>query len=99
MLDDPNRPSDAEERVGTVLCGKYSLDAVLGVGGMATVYAATHRNQAELAIKVLHRELGEEPLVRARFLREAYATNSVRHRNVVKVIDDDVTRGRGRCSW
>src|SRR4051812_43998480 len=31
-------------RVGKVVLGKWHLDAVLGVGGMATVYAATHRN-------------------------------------------------------
>ena len=37
-------PETAESRVGTLLKGKWHLDAVLGVGGMATVYAATHRN-------------------------------------------------------
>jgi serine/threonine-protein kinase len=43
--------------VGTVVVGKYHLDRVIGIGGMAAVYAATHRNQAEFAVKMLHPEL------------------------------------------
>jgi serine/threonine protein kinase len=85
-----SRPS-ASIRLGTVLRGKYRLDSVLGVGGMATVYAATHRNRAELAIKVLHPDLARDPDVRTRFLLEAYSVNSIRHRGVVKVVDDDAT--------
>src|SRR5262245_27516980 len=34
----------AQLRVGQVLRGKWRLDALLGVGSMATVFAATHRN-------------------------------------------------------
>jgi serine/threonine protein kinase len=90
MKRTPGLPSEADHRLGTILCGKYRLDSVLGVGGMATVYAATHRNQAELAIKILHGELDADPSVRTRFLREAYAANSVKHRSVVKIVDDDV---------
>ncbi len=90
MVEDPSLPSEVEARVGTTLCRKYRLDAVLGIGGMAAVYAATHRNQAELAIKILHSELGADPDVCTRFLREAYAANSVKHRGVVKIVDDDV---------
>jgi hypothetical protein len=87
---DPDFLSEAGTRVGATLCGKYRLDSILGVGGMATVYAATHRNRAELAVKVLHRELASDPSVRARFLREAYAVNSIKHRGVVKIVDDDI---------
>jgi eukaryotic-like serine/threonine-protein kinase len=80
----------AEGRVGTVLRGKYRLDSVLGVGGMAVVYKATHRNEAEFAVKMLHPELGMNEDVRNRFLREGKAANSVKHRGVVLVVDDDV---------
>ena len=34
----------AEGRVGAVLRGKWRIDRLLGVGGMAAVYAGTHRN-------------------------------------------------------
>src|SRR5271165_470369 len=80
----------ARVRVGTVLRGKYRLDRVLGVGGMAVVYKATHRNQAEFAIKMLHPELSFNEDVRTRFLREGYAANSVKHAGAVRVVDDDV---------
>ena len=73
-----------------VLRGKYRLDRVLGVGGMAVVFKATHRNQAEFAIKMLHPELSLSEDLRQRFLREGYAANSVRHPGVVRVVDDDV---------
>jgi hypothetical protein len=51
--------------VGAVLKGKYRLDAVLGSGGMAVVYRATHRNRAQFAIKMLHGELSEGRLTDA----------------------------------
>ena len=74
--DDDELRSRAQGRVGTVLCGKYRIDRVLGVGGMAVVYAATHRNQKRVAVKMLHPELSMHKDVRARFLREGYAANT-----------------------
>jgi serine/threonine-protein kinase len=80
----------AKARIGSVLRGKYRLDRVLGVGGMATVYAATHRNGKEFAVKVLHPELALRRDVRQRFVREGYVANSVKHPGAVAVLDDDV---------
>jgi serine/threonine protein kinase len=80
----------ARERVGTVLNDKWTLERVLGVGGMAAVYAARHRNGARAAVKVLHADLARHGDVRERFLREGYAANKVEHPGVVKVLDDDV---------
>ena len=80
----------AKARLGTTLLGKYRLDAVIGMGGMAVVYRATHRNQAEVAVKMLHPDLSMRKSIRDRFLREGRAANSVKHRGVVAVIDDDV---------
>src|SRR5271167_2970396 len=79
----------AQARVGSTLRDKWRLDVLLGVGGMAAVYAATHRNKSRAAVKVLHRELGANAEVRARFLREGYVANAVEHEGVVKVLDDD----------
>jgi serine/threonine-protein kinase len=85
-------PADdfAHSRLGCVLRGKYRLERVLGVGGMATVYAATHRNRRTFAVKVLHPELSLSEHIRTRFQREGYVTNSVNHRGAVAVLDDDV---------
>jgi eukaryotic-like serine/threonine-protein kinase len=77
-------------RVGTTLKGKYRIDGVLGVGGMAAVYKATHRNQAEFAIKILHPTVSFREDIRQRFLREGYAANSIKHAGAVLVVDDDV---------
>ncbi len=80
----------AQARVGHVLRDKWRLDVLLGVGGMAAVYAATHRNGSRAAVKVLHSELSVNPQVRTRFLREGYVANKVGHDGAVKVLDDDV---------
>ena len=78
-------------RVGTVVNGKWQIDARIGSGGMATVYSATHRNGHRAALKMLHVQLSRDPSTRARFLREGYVGNAVAHDGVVKVQDDGVT--------
>lgn len=80
----------AESRVGRVLRGKYTIESVIGVGGMAVVYKARHRNQKQFAIKMLHPEYMMRADVHARFVREGYVANSVGHPGVVAVLDDDV---------
>ncbi len=81
----------AEARVGQTLKGKWRLDSVLGIGGMATVYAATHRNRSRVAIKMLHPEVAVSQDVTTRFLREGYVGNAVAHPGTVRVLDDDLT--------
>ncbi len=46
------------------------LEQVLGIGGMAAVYLAVHRNGHRVAIKVLHLEASADPGTVARFRRE-----------------------------
>lgn len=82
----------AAERVGTVLNDKWTLEELLGAGGMGAVYAGRHRNGARAAVKVLHPELARIPDVRERFLREGYAANRVEHRGAVQVLDDDIVK-------
>ncbi len=78
-------------RVGAVLRNKWTVDKLIGLGGMASVYAATHRNGNRVAIKVLHPELSKNQDACDRFLREGYAANRVGHPNAVSVLDDDET--------
>ncbi|HEX6766521.1 MAG TPA: serine/threonine-protein kinase, partial [Polyangiaceae bacterium] len=80
----------AHARVGFVLRQKWRLDAVIGIGGMASVYAATHRNGSRVAIKMLHPEVAIDQEVTSRFLREGYVANAVGHPGTVRVLDDDV---------
>ncbi|MEO8904333.1 MAG: serine/threonine-protein kinase [Polyangiaceae bacterium] len=81
----------ARARVGTVLKQKWRLDTLLGVGGMAAVYAATHHTSKRAAIKMLHPELSEDAAIRKRFLREGYVANSIGQRGAVAVDYDDVS--------
>jgi serine/threonine protein kinase len=80
----------AQARLGNTLRDKWRLDVLLGVGGMAAVYAATHRNGSRAAVKILHPEMSTNEFVRERFLWEGYVANSVGHAGAVRVIDDDV---------
>jgi eukaryotic-like serine/threonine-protein kinase len=87
VSDNPNLKL-AESRVG-MLVRKWTLDRLIDVGGMAAVYAATHRNQNRVALKVLHPEFARIPEAKERFLREGYAANKVGHTGAVTVLDDD----------
>ena len=75
---------------GAPIDEKWIVDEVLGRGGMATVYAATHRNGKRVAVKMLHPELSTDADSKARFLREGYAANTIGHPGCVSVTDDDV---------
>ena len=69
----------ALDRVGTAIDRSWRLDALLGVGGMAAVYAATHANGRRGAFKIMHARLaGEEQLV-TRFVREQSIAAKIRH--------------------
>lgn len=75
-------------RVGALLPNGQRIGSLLGVGGMAAVYTLQSPEDTPLAIKVLHPHLTEEPMVRERFRREAYAGKVVVHPGVVPVRSD-----------
>ena len=70
------------------LADRYVLRRVVGRGGMATVFEAYDRVLArEVAIKVLTDPDAVGPDTRKRFLAEARITASLRHPNIVEVLD------------
>lgn len=72
---------------GTVLAG-YTIERVLGSGGMGTVYLARHRTLPRSdALKVLSAELSRDQEFRARFIREADLAATLNHPNIVTVHD------------
>lgn len=89
FVDDPVTQR-AKTRIGSVLRGKWRLDRLLGVGGMAAVYEGTHRNGKRGAVKMLHLEFSTDGDTRTRFLREGYVANTVNHPGAVSVFDDDI---------
>src|SRR6185295_6905152 len=76
---------------GRLLAGKWRVGRLIGRGGMSSVYAATHRNGKQVAVKVLRPELAHSGRARTRLLRESYIANRVAHPGIVSIIDDDVT--------
>ena len=80
-----------EKRIGTVVKGKWTLDSMLGVGGMAAVYGASHRNGQRAALKILHADFARDKVICERFLREGYVSNKIGHPATVAVLDDDKT--------
>lgn len=67
---------------------KYELCEEIGHGGMATVYRARDRRlDRDVALKVIHRHLRDNPDVRTRFASEALTVARVKHPNIVEVYD------------
>ncbi|MBK8942566.1 MAG: serine/threonine protein kinase [Polyangiaceae bacterium] len=84
----PARPRDPFGHQGKVLAGRYRLDALLGSGGMAEVYAATHlRLGMPLAVKVLRSSSATSPNLMDRFAQEAKGTARLQHENIVRILD------------
>jgi eukaryotic-like serine/threonine-protein kinase len=78
--------------IGSVLNERWRIDAKLADGGMSTLWVASPvAGGAKVAVKVLSRELGDDPSIRQRFLREAQLVNSIDHPGVVPVIEGGVT--------
>jgi len=80
----------ARARLGTVLGGKWRLDALLGVGGTSVVYAGTHRNGNRAAIKIIRSPVTGGERARARVFREAQTANRLASHGAVAVVDDGV---------
>ncbi|HET7500989.1 MAG TPA: protein kinase [Kofleriaceae bacterium] len=94
--DFPRCPADGAEVVmserdpllGSVI-GHYTIDRLIGEGGMGRVYLAHHMNLPNMryAFKVLLGDHSASPMMRARFTREAERASQLDHPNVAKVVD------------
>ncbi|MCZ6778142.1 MAG: tetratricopeptide repeat protein [Acidobacteria bacterium] len=67
---------------------RYEIVAVLGEGGMGTVYEAVdHDLQRRVALKVIRNEMTSQPEVLERFKREILLASSITHKNVLRIHD------------
>ena len=74
--------------------GGYRIEALLGRGGMGSVYLATHeRLDRKVAVKVIAAELAHDETFRARFLGESQLAASLDHPNVIPIYDADEVDG------
>jgi serine/threonine-protein kinase len=74
--------------VGTTLSSRYEIKEIIARGGMATVYLAKDlRLVREVAVKIIHPHLSEDPVFRDKFFREARMLAKVNHANLVNIFD------------
>jgi serine/threonine protein kinase len=79
---------------GFVMAGKYRLDALLGKGGMGSVWKAYHLTlESPIALKLIDPTIASSEEARARFMREARAAAALRSPNVVQTFDFGVEDG------
>jgi serine/threonine-protein kinase len=77
---------------GTVLAGKYRIDALIGKGGMGSVWSAVHLGLGQrVAVKLISRRYAASREARHRFDLEAKAVAQLRSRHVVQVYDNGET--------
>ena len=72
-----------------VRIARYTLEHVLGTGGMATVYLAhtADPDSSRVALKLMHPHLRTEPTSALEFIEEARLAVRINHPNVVGVTD------------
>ncbi|MGQ0703327.1 MAG: serine/threonine-protein kinase [Gemmatimonadales bacterium] len=90
----PLRPvgSDPDELLGRVVAERYAIERRLGGGGMGEVYLTRHVLMGRLsALKILSRDLTQDPEAIKRFNREATNASRISHPNVCAVYDFGLT--------
>jgi len=76
---------DPDPYIGRTLLDQFRIEERVGAGGMGTVYRAHQMHVGrDVAIKILHPELIQNPDAVRRFRREARVSASLDHPNVVR---------------
>ena len=82
------QPAAPKSLIGTVLDERYQVVAVIGQGGMGTVYEAKHLTIGRMvALKVLKPENAQKPDAIARLRHEARIVSQLGHPNICEVFD------------
>ncbi len=85
--------SDTQSRLTAALADRYRVERELGAGGMATVFLAHDlRHERDVAIKVLHPDLGAA-LGADRFLAEIKTTAKLQHPHILPLLDSGAADG------
>ena len=89
-------PISGDPLIGQTLGGKYTLERLIGRGGMGHVYLANEAGNATrpVVVKMLAPTLAQHPQAMARFDREAKRLDGLRHSNIVEMYDHGHTNGR-----
>ncbi|MBX9688737.1 MAG: protein kinase [Candidatus Obscuribacterales bacterium] len=91
-----NEDLSQENRViGKTIAGKYKVEGLLGEGGMAQVFRATHLGlDRPVVIKLMHSSMPSMDTAMKRFEQECKVTAKLDHPNVVSVFDVGTLEGR-----
>ncbi len=74
--------------IAQTIDGKYRIDALIGRGGMGSVYRAIHLGTDRVvALKIINPDSADDPAYVTRFRAEARACGRLRHPNIVDVTD------------
>lgn len=82
----PQREQDSSLALGTRI-GGFVLDEKLGEGAVGVVYRATSASGEVVALKILKKQLAQDPVFRQRFAHEARAAREVDHPHLVPIVD------------
>ncbi len=89
---DGNRLPPPELLAGTLIDGKYQVEALIGKGGMGSVYKALHVHlNRQVALKTLRVNVLADAAVLERFRREALTIARLNHPNIVAIYDFGIT--------
>jgi eukaryotic-like serine/threonine-protein kinase len=82
--------------VGTKLDGRYTIESVLGEGGMGVVYLARHSViDKQVAIKALRSDLVQDQEIMTRFMNEAQAASRIGSDHIIDISDFGTLPGGG----
>lgn len=77
-----------ERYIGKILGGRYEIQEIVGIGGMAIVYRAVDlQTQKDVAVKIMKDEYASNKEFCRRFSNESKAVAALGHRNIVKIMD------------
>ncbi len=78
----------ATRMIGRTIAGKYKLTKCIGQGGMGTIFEAEHTLIGNrMAVKLLHEPFAASREPVQRLYREARATGTIGHPNIIQIFD------------
>jgi serine/threonine-protein kinase len=82
---------DSKQFIGAVFDGRYKIERVVGIGGMAFVYEATdEQTGSKVALKLLKEKFSDDQRAVKRFINESKSLGLLNHPNIVKIHDISV---------
>jgi serine/threonine-protein kinase len=90
---DRTRVELLDPMIGAVISGRYRLELRIASGGFGAIYRALDlRGDRDVALKLLHPRLANDPAVVARFRREGAALSKLRNPHTVTAFEVGETR-------